>query len=136
MAGRFPRPLIPFGEEWNQRTRARLYEYLQSLYKGMSGLQSTPGTPVQIQAGVAASIGTGQAVALANHVHSISTAAPTVPVAFGGAADEGSASSMLRSDAKLILAAGSVDEQTLVWDGTAWVPTHLEDYDILNWINL
>lgn len=133
MAGRFPRPLNPgiLGQEWDALTRARLYELLQSLFKGMSGLQGTPEDPTDIEAGVDSDIGSGQAVALSNHTHHVLTAAPSAPVSFSQPASEGSSGSLLRSDARLRLEDGTSDGDILVWNGSNWVS---QNRSILPWI--
>lgn len=107
---------------WDQAKRD-LWEFLQNAFAAQSAANVTPGEPTQIQAGVDASVGTSITGALSNHVHDVETAAPSVDVALGGTTDEGSGSALMRADARLKLSGvGASPGDTLVWDGSAWVP--------------
>lgn len=136
MPGRFTKPLSPMGKEWDAPTRARIYEQFRALEAGMSGLQGTPDDPTTIIAGDVVIPEPNQTPAPSNHTHPIETAAPSVKVAFGGTASEGASTSLTRSDATHILEVGTVDEQTLMWKTNTWVPTPLEDYDVLVWMGI
>lgn len=70
---------------------------MHRLVEGMVNLQRNPGAPTQIQAGVAADVGTGPAPALDDHRHDIETAAPS-PITLGAAAAEGTSSALARAD--------------------------------------
>lgn len=133
---RFPKPLNPFRDKWDRQTADDLYRFLMSLWWAVAGSQGTPDTPSTVSAGVSADPGIAQAPSPSDHIHPISTAAPSIKVAFGGVPDEGSSASLTRSDAKHILEVGTIDEQTLMWKTDTWVPTPLEDYDVLTWMDL
>lgn len=123
MPGRFPRFLSPLGKEWNEKTRHDIYEYLKSLMGGMSALQGTPETPSEIVPGVDASVGVALPPATADHIHPVATDAPSQSVALGGVASEGSAPSLLRSDATLVLSqGGAVNGEALIWETDQWQP--------------
>lgn len=126
MSLRFP-DKVPDGLDapvWTQQMGSALKKFLQSLVEGVGGLQMTPGDPTQVQAGEAADPGTSQAAASANHAHDVNTAAPSVPVALGGSADEGTGAALMRADARLVLSgAGASVGDVPEWDGSAWVPT-------------
>lgn len=142
MAFRFTDPIPESLDSgtWSQRTGHLLKLFLMSLQESIGGLQGTPDTPSEVQAGVAADASDSQAAAPSNHIHSIETAAPSIPVAFGGSPDEGSGTALMRADATLVLDAGTLSGDILVWNGSAWVPTQLPDAiadnDVLNWMDL
>lgn len=142
MALRFPNQIPESIDKgtWSQRLGHEIRLWMQAIEEGMAGLQGTPETPSEVQAGVAADASDSQAAAPSNHIHSIETAAPSVPVAFGGSPDEGSRTAMMRADATLVLEAGSLSGDILVWNGSTWVPTQLPDAiadnDVLNWMDL
>lgn len=123
MSGRFPRPLNPFKAVWDRSTADELYEFLKSLYNGMSGLQKTPDDPSTIQAGDTTDAGTDQAGAKSDHVHGVETGPPTVPIALGGAVSEGSGTPLMRAGATNKLAPGDADKDSLIWDSATsyWV---------------
>ncbi len=125
---------------WNQRLGHLVKRWMQSVEDSLGGLQGSPDTPSEVQAGVAADASDSQAAAPSNHVHSIETAAPSVPVALGGSPDEGSGTALMRADATLVLAPGTTPDDILVWSGSAWVSTPLADViadnDVLNWLDL
>jgi len=87
----------------------------------MAGLQGTPDTPSEVQAGVAADASDSQAAAPSNHVHSIETAAPSVKVSYDQPPDEGAGSALMRASARLSLEDGLVPGDILQWNGTVWV---------------
>lgn len=118
---RFPRPLNPFSGEWNRKTADELGEFLRSIWWAVAGSQGTPSTPSQIQAGTPSSAGTAQAPAPSDHVHQIATATPSTKVGLNGEAREGNSSSVLRSDARLVLEDGTSVGDAPVWNGTEWV---------------
>lgn len=124
MAGRKTGAVPNFDKRvWTAEMGKELSEILARLSFGMNGLQGGPATPSQVQAGVDADAGVDQAVANADHVHDIETAAPSVYVAFGGSSDEGSGSALMRADARLVLSQGSTDGWGLFWASStsAWV---------------
>lgn len=110
---------------WTQRTGHLLKLWLIGAQEAIGGSQQTPDPPSEIQAGVAASTGTSQAPAASDIVHSVDTAAPSVPIALGGSVSEGTGTALLRADATNKLAqGGAADKDFLVWDTAtlAWVP--------------
>lgn len=122
---RLPRPIPNLSKgEWDERKRRDLEEFLRSAFGSLSALNSTPEDPTEIQAGATAAVGDSLAPANALHTHDVDTAAPSVNVALGGATDEGSGSSLMRADARLVLDDGGANVgDVLEWDGSAWVPT-------------
>jgi len=125
---------------FTQRLGHEIRLWMMSVQESLGGLQGTPDTPSRIEAGVAADPGDSQAAAPSDHIHSIETAAPSVPVALGGSPDEGSGTALMRADATLVLAPGTTPDDILVWSGSAWVSTPLADViadnDVLNWLDL
>lgn len=112
---------------------------MESILEAVGGSQGTPDTPSTVAAGVAADAGDSQASAASDHIHPISTAAPSVPVALGGAAAEGSGAALMRASATLVLASGgATDGQVLVWNAatSAWLPQDVETEDVLTWMDL
>lgn len=136
--GRLPRPIPNLTRgEWDEKMRRDLEEFLRSVFGGMSALSGTPDDPVDVQAGDVTDAGTSLTKANSDHVHSAETATPSVNVQLGGFPDEGSGSSLMRADATLVLDDGGADAgEFLLWNGTAWVPVQVEDYDVFNWLNL
>lgn len=138
MPGRFPAPIPETLEKglWTRHLGTSIKRWMMSIQAAVGGLEGTPIKPTENQAGVAASIGASQAAAASDHQHPTLTAAPGVPVALGGASDEGSGAALMRADARLVLSdGGAADGQFLVWDQAtqSWVPRDLEDEDILVW---
>jgi hypothetical protein len=122
---RFPEP-VPEGLDkgpWDEQKARDLVRWMRSVLEGLGGLQGTPSTPSQIQAGVASTPGTSQSAAPSDHVHSVQTAAPSVKVTYDQTAQEGSGAALMRADARLRLADGVTPGDTLVWDGAKWVST-------------
>ena len=110
-------------KDWTSRLGVKVKQWMDSVSASLNGLQGTPTTPTEIQAGVAADIGTSQAGAAADHTHSVDTAVPSVNVSLSGPASEGTASSLLRSDAQLVLDdGGAAVGEVPIWSGAAWVP--------------
>lgn len=117
---RFPRPLNPFKPVWDRKTADEVYEVLYTMWRAIAGAEGTPGIPPDIVVGGPGSEGTDHAHAPANHTHAISAAVPSTKVGFDGSPDEGESSSVLRSDARLVLEDGQNVGDTLVWNGEEW----------------
>ena len=101
-----------------------LEAFLKTAQTSLVGIEGDPGTPSTILAGVDGDEGESTSRAAADHVHPISTAAPSVRVALGGSPDEGTGSALMRADARLVLDDGGATlGQVPVWDGSDWVPT-------------
>ena len=100
----------------------------------MAGLQGTPEDPSTITPGDLAAAGDSQAPAQSDHTHPVSTATPSTKIAYSGTPLEGSATSLVRSDAKNILADGVTPGDILRWDGTSWISvpaTSLPGYGLM-----
>lgn len=98
---RFPGSLPRFsGRPWSTSLGEQLDQLLRRIFQHQAVAASTPATPTTILAGVSSSVGTTATThppSIDDHIHGISTAAPSN--ATGRVASEGSASSMMRSDA-------------------------------------
>jgi len=123
MAFRFPNQIPESIDKgtWTQRLGHEIRLWMQAIEDGMAGLQGTPDTPSEVQAGVAADASDSQAAAPSNHVHSIETAAPSVKVSYDQPPDEGAGSALMRASARLSLEDGLVPGDILQWNGTVWV---------------
>lgn len=106
---------------FTQRLGHGLKLWMMSVQEAIGGLQGTPDTPSRIEAGVAAAAMDSQAPAPSNHIHDISTAAPSVKVSYNQAPDEGSTTALMRAGARLLLADGENEGDLLRWIGGVWV---------------
>lgn len=120
--GRFTPPVPKLGPNWDANMARSVEEFLRSLFYSVNGMQGlSGGNPTTIQAGSEASPGVLNPFASIDHTHATETAAPSVKVALSGDSDEGMSSSLLRSDARLVLEDGTSDGDSLVWNGSEWV---------------
>lgn len=108
---------------WSARLGHLVKMWMMSAEESLGGLQGSPDTPSEVQAGVASDAMDSQAAAPSNHVHSVETAAPSVNVSLSGPASEGTGSALMRADATLVLDDGGASVgEVPIWDGSAWVP--------------
>lgn len=119
MPGRFPYGLKTFfaNRPWSGELGRQIDEVFGSLVAGMSTLQGSPSTPADVHVGDGgADAGDGPAPAMDDHVHDLQTAAPAT--ATGKTADEGTAASVLRSDARVAQGIVTTKGDVLTHDGT------------------
>jgi len=121
VAGRFPEPVpedLDRGE-WNRRLGVAVKRWALSIQAGMGGIQGTPLSPSEIQAGASSDNGTSQAPSPSGHSHSVDTAAPSVDVGAGAPA-EGNGTALMRASATLRLGIGTTRYDTLIRGGSQW----------------
>lgn len=116
--GRFTELHIHFtGRAWDAHLGRELDEVLNRLAASTAILSGSPGVPEPVALGdeSEASAGTTQTPAVSDHIHNLETDAPSV--ATGKTASEGTASSVLRSDARIAQGVVTTKGDLLTHDG-------------------